>query len=692
MSVALYPKVEELYSEWLSQNSFSEREGQHQMMSFIQEVITSNQTNIGVVEAATGIGKTIAYASTVIPLAEALNKKVVIVTATVTLQEQIFTQDLPGLRVTGISHFSYLLVKGRRRYLCPYRLDNQLDSSGQTSILAKVDGDGPLLKKYQLLSDAFESNNWNGDTDNAPVSLQHSDWSRITTDASGCLNRNCPRFNDCPYFAMREKIRQVDVIVTNYDHFLLSLLADIDLYPHLDDLIIVFDEAHNFVSKMRSTFRKDVAVEDSYSRLTSTHSFLTPLVADLPEESNAVNLVGVFGESLRTSLVLLEELKDSMSDLSLKPAQEGIESFRFSLGQVDPAIQGVCKHLSHHYFQMSGALDDIINAIREVAESSPKFSPKLVETLDILLRDRLHIEAARELFHDYAQESVESLSARWIEKKQEESESHWHLHSVPIDIEHILSKLVWEQAHAVLCTSATLDAGDDFEHYLKSVGLTAHHPAKLALASPFNLEKAVRLNIPAMKMIPKGKLVESHTREVTQLLPGILQKEKSALVLFTSRKTLDDVYYALPQKIKKFCLQQSASGVPKLLNEHRLRIDAGARSYLLGLDSLREGIDLPGDYCRHVIIAKLPFAVPNDPVTETMEEDLVHNGIDGAKLFTLISIPPVILKMKQACGRLIRNEKDRGMITILDSRIVRKPYGKAILAALPKYGVNQNLS
>jgi ATP-dependent DNA helicase DinG len=175
---------------------------------------------------------------------------------------------------------------------------------------------------------------------------------------------------------------------------------------------------------------------------------------------------------------------------------------------------------------------------------------------------------------------------------------------------------------------------------------------------------------------------DAHSEEVTRLLPELLTRERSALVLFTSWRQLNAVTKALPEDVVDGLLVQGDGSKQALILEHRLRIDEGECSHLVGLASFSEGLDLPGDYCRHVVIVKLPFAVPDDPVDQAIAE---WAEAQGRNPFYEISVPDAALKLVQACGRLIRNERDYGTVTMLDKRIVTQRYGQALIDSLPPF-------
>ena len=694
MPRTLTPQVRQLYEEWLRQNDFQSRPSQIEMMKFIESIISQNGKKIGVVEAATGTGKTVAYAATAIPVAQELNKKVVIATATVTLQEQIVQQDLPSLRKASEVGFSFTLAKGRLRYVCPMRLERVVQPDISSSLLKRLDehtgSSNQPIRKYELLFDSFNNMQWDGDRDNSPIKLSEEHWSPIITDSQGCTGKSCTSFSRCPYFLSRQNIRTADVVVTNYDHLLRSLQVDTDIYPPLGDIVLICDEAHHLSNKVMNTFRSRVSINDSQALIKKVHGSLDRLQSGLPEHDVIPQLVSTFEETYVGLLAKLEELKEFLKDC-FRDTKEKKSEYRFPSGNPNNEIREAATHLTIFYEGLATTVSSVNAELKKIVETQElnQLPKGIIEFLNELGGVSIHLNEATLLFEAYSINEKSSVCARWVTRSLDELRPEWTLHNVPIEIDKIVNPLIWNDVHAAICTSATLHAGDEFHHFIDSGGLGEKAPTTLRIESPFDLARTVSLHIPNMQTLLSSQdhTRLAHTKEVVDMLPRVLKQHKSGLVLFAARKTMEDVYKQLPKEFQIHCSIQQGTGVPTLLKEHRARVDRGDRSYLFGVASLREGIDLPGDYCRHVVIAKLPFDVPDDPIIESKRELLLDEGVEQNELFMLLQLPTVILKLKQACGRLIRNEVDFGQITILDIRIVKRRYGLRILNSLPDYGI-----
>jgi ATP-dependent DNA helicase DinG len=198
--------------------------------------------------------------------------------------------------------------------------------------------------------------------------------------------------------------------------------------------------------------------------------------------------------------------------------------------------------------------------------------------------------------------------------------------------------------------------------------------------SPFDFAKVGVLRVPPMRSMPNQ--AQLHTDEIIDHLEDWIEGHNAVLVLFSSRKQMNDVYFGVDRALRERILTQDEMGKQELIQKHKQRIDGGQQSILFGLASLAEGIDLPGDYLTHVVIAKIPFAVPNDPLEQSIAEWMEARGRNP---FMEISVPEASLRLIQACGRLIRTEQDKGQITILDQRLIAKRYGQLLLDALPPY-------
>jgi len=289
-------------------------------------------------------------------------------------------------------------------------------------------------------------------------------------------------------------------------------------------------------------------------------------------------------------------------------------------------------------------------------------------------------EANRELWASYAvPDSTTSVpKARWLTPVDSSGNIDIEVCSSPILASKTLEYSLWEKCCGAVVTSATLTALGNFQRFQMRAG-TPNNANYQVVPSPFNFAQAT-LEIPAFAVDASN--ADVHTISLIDHLPKLLNKKEGTLVLFSSRRQMQEVYDEMPDSIRDLILIQGDNSKQEMLTQHKRKIDDGEGSILFGLASFAEGVDLPGDYCRHVVIAKLPFAVPDDPIESALSEWVESRG---GNPFMDITVPDASLKLVQACGRLLRTETDTGKISLLDRRILTKRYGKAILNSLPPF-------
>ena len=288
------------------------------------------------------------------------------------------------------------------------------------------------------------------------------------------------------------------------------------------------------------------------------------------------------------------------------------------------------------------------------------------------------LETNRDLWGSYgAEDSVDAPpTARWIQPREYDLQ----VSSSPIDVAAMLRDQLWDRCHAALVTSATLAVAGDFERFCRKAGIEPDANFR-ALSSPFRHAEQAELIVPVLKDAdPRDP--ETHWTAIAGKLPELIGSTRGTLVLFTSWRQLLSVRDLVETEFGDDLLVQGDLSRSEILTRHRSAIDSGSRSIIFGLASFAEGVDLPGAYCEHVIIAKIPFATPDDPVGATLNEWIEARG---GNPFREISLPDAALRLVQSCGRLLRTESDTGRITVLDRRLADAWYGKMLLAALPPF-------
>ncbi|MEL7401332.1 MAG: helicase C-terminal domain-containing protein, partial [Pseudomonadota bacterium] len=269
--------------------------------------------------------------------------------------------------------------------------------------------------------------------------------------------------------------------------------------------------------------------------------------------------------------------------------------------------------------------------------------------------------------------------ARWFTLVEQSGNLDFEICSSPILASHTLQYSLWNQCCGAVVTSATLTALGNFGRFQMRSGTPSDSHYQV-VPSPFDFTAAGTLQVPSQATDASN--AQAHTQMVIDSLPELLDRDKGSLVLFSSKRQMWDVQESLPGEWQDLILMQGDRSKQALIDEHKARIDDGQGSVIFGLASFAEGVDLPGDYCSHVVIAKIPFAVPDDPVEASLAEWIENRG---GNPFMEITVPDAAIRLVQACGRLLRTETDSGTISLLDRRVVTRRYGKAILNSLPPF-------
>ena len=362
--------IQKTYSTWLSANSFKPRRGQRNMIAVIANAIgavvygsdgerrSDYDEHVCLVEAGTGTGKTVAYSIATIILAKALQKKLVISTATVTLQEQLITRDLPNLLATSELEFSFAIAKGRQRYFCLSKASIRLKDADQVSNAQSLFPDEELrlsdrsLAQVKLLEQAFSTSIWDGDRDNWDQAIPQEDWLLVAADRTSCSGKKCPHYLDCALFGARNDVRNADVLVANHD----LVLADLatgggNVLPEPQDTIYVFDEAHHLPSKSQNHLSRHISIDTERRRVVTTQKTMARIKKVFPKHTNlhrTIKTIAQIDEAIDASLVnalpLLEQVFQQKGHLT-----NSSNELRFSHGIVPLTLQSVFQELGQCY-------------------------------------------------------------------------------------------------------------------------------------------------------------------------------------------------------------------------------------------------------------------------------------------------------------------------------------------------------
>jgi ATP-dependent DNA helicase DinG len=663
---------------------FSTRRSQSQMIGVVSRAL-SHSGGVGVVEAPTGVGKSLGYLTAGVPIALATKKKLVISTGTVALQSQLVERDIPNfLKATGIEA-TVALAKGRTRYLCTR---NAAEAHGDGAQEGMFEDEQPLFDRplapiemdlAQSLSKAFLEGRWNGDLDNAPETISNTLRSRITTPASGCAGRKCAYSAQCAVLRSRNTVREAQIVVTNHALLLSALsIGESDngqpLIAPPSDMLLVLDEGHHIGNVAIDQGAASLALDEMAKR-TGRLQVLIAASYRAVDKDKLGNLLP--NEAIEAAAKVSKQLKAfrDVIERSWRPdpsAQEPM--WRAPNGRLPeiwmPDIEAIADD-TRALFNWAHA------ALTQVAKGKPEDAARerLQRNLGMALE---MIEQQHNLWTGWRREDKDGQppTARWITLSRD---GDLVLHGSPVSAANVLRKLLWDEVDSVVMTSATLTGGGDFQALAIDNGIPAE-AEMVSLASPFDLPNQAQLIVPAFPVTPDDK--EGHPKEIAKYLVKELDWDKGSIVLFTSRWKMEKVAELMPAAQRKQVLVQGETAKQKMIDEHLRRTSAGEGSVLFGLNSFGEGLDLPGEACTTVVITQVPFAVPTDPQTSTLSEWFESRGLNA---FNLIAIPHALRTLTQFSGRLIRTSTDTGRVIILDSRLLTRRYGKRIIDSLPPF-------
>ncbi|MEZ9386193.1 ATP-dependent DNA helicase DinG [Vibrio lentus] len=633
-----------------------------------------------VAEAGTGIGKSLAYLMATIPVAVLNNRKIVISTATVALQEQLVNKDLPLYRRLTDREFSFILAKGRQRYCCTEKLAAACGVDGGQMAIFDSKPKKKDIEQLQTMYRSLAQGKWDGDRDSWPKPIDNMIWQMIVSDKHSC-NNSMPTHRDCPFQKARSELDKVDVIIANHS----LVMADADLgggviLPEPENSIYIFDEAHHLPHVARDHSSAAASLKGAASWLERLNQSITKL-SGLADEKR----VGRFRNELQDSVQqLIPTLTQMSKQFDANHFEDGL--YRFEHGDLPEWLESESKDLKQLTQKTSQAVAKIADLIAERVkdgELSAKLAEPALAEIGFYIQRTENLAQVWRLMAEPKREKGAPL-ARWLELSKE-SEGDFVVNVSPLEVGWQLDQQIWSRCVGAVLVSATMRALNSFSFFCHQAGISQKEEDGvqfLALASPFDYQNQAELIVPAMKYEPQAP---QFTEYLIEILPKVIEDNKANLVLFSSYWQMNKVAEALATDFvkKSWALQvQGDTSRTEILKKHKKLIDQGKTSVLFGTGSFSEGLDLPGELLENLIITKIPFGVPTSPVEQAHSEYIESRG---GNPFMQITVPEASKKLIQSVGRLLRKERDSGKVTILDRRIVTKRYGKSLLDSLPPF-------
>jgi len=627
--------------------AYEERPGQIRMAEAVLEAFESKRHLV--VEAGTGTGKTLAYLVPAIAFARSKNRRVVISTGTKNLQEQLMEKDIPFLQETLPSKFSAAYMKGRANYACLYRINKADDQP----ILTGIDE----MDQFSAIRDWARESEIGDRAELADLPEDIGFWSRINAKSETCLGQKCPDFEPCFITRMRDRAEAADIVVVNHHLFFADLNIRGNEYGRVipDYGAVIFDEAHLIEDIASDYFGVSVSTFQIEELARDADTVPIPDAVVVKDLGKILMRVRTYAEMFwsRFPEGRGREGRYSLEGRGLVPGSASASAAQGPLGEAYGALDEALEHLERKLDMFSDNVPEAESLVRRIRQC----------------RYDLRFVVGQE----------EDNYVYWLERRGRGS----FLRASPIDVSTLLREKLFDKVDTCVLTSATLSTNGNFDFLRGRLGLEFDDTDTLLAPSSFDYGEQAIIYLPRSMPDPRSaEFAQLAAGEIIKLL-GIT--EGRAFVLATSFSSMNALHEIVSSRVDYPCFLQGTMSKTTLLDRFRDTPNA----VLFGTSSFWQGVDVRGDQLSCVIIDKLPFAVPTDPLVAARTKYIDQHG---GRSFFEYSVPNAVITLKQGIGRLIRSTTDQGVIAILDPRLRTKGYGKDFLRSLPGSRITTEIS
>jgi ATP-dependent DNA helicase DinG len=651
----------------IQSNFFEERPSQIKLLQAICE--TFNKNNIGIFEAGTGVGKSYAYLLPSLIWAIENNERVVISTGTINLQQQLYEKDIPEtIQLIG-KKIKAVLVKGRQNFVCLRRLN---DALGEKDLFNDENEELETIFKWSKTTNT-------GSKSDLSFMPKDNIWQRINSESDACMGMRCPFHNTCFVMKMRKNASEANILIVNHH----MLFADIEmrLTVGYDDIAVlppykrlILDEAHGIENAATSFFSERITRFKFFKQMNLIYRKRKGSIAG---HFIVLEALSTESTSLQVLVSITQDIKqhiDDMEECALNLLGTNY-TWRLNSDTERDALEllHLLEVLHNDVAKYTGIVREVIAKIDEEDQQSDV----IWETKMILRR----LDETGMLCNYFCEWHERHDTVFWIEKHVLHDKWYPQLIQTPLDIAPFMNKGIYDPLQTIVCTSATLQIAGSFNYWMKRNGAYFVDKKRITTGeyeSPFPYITNLLLSIPTDAPFPNSPDFQPYIE--TMILKLCIASNGRTLVLFTSYDSLRSAWNASSKTLSNKGIKVYKQGDDdrfRLLESFKNEIN----SVLFATDSFWEGVDVPGEALSQVIIVKLPFSVPNDPIYAARAEAIEKNN---GNAFMELSVPSAVIKFRQGFGRLLRRTTDYGSVVVLDKRVITKQYGNLFLQSIPK--------